>query len=120
MPLSNKIKCDNIYWVEGRNYNYLSISQLKKSRYKFEFHHKKAKIFDANGELIGSGEETRGNLFYLDLSDVSIIFDNVLDGLPPMRCIHHCMDLIPRSSLPNKAPHRLTPKKNKESNKQVQ
>ena len=56
MQLTNKIKCDNIYWVEGPNYNYLSISQLKKLRYRFEFHHKKAKIFDANGEVIGSGE----------------------------------------------------------------
>ena len=34
--------------------------------------------------------------------------DNVPDGLPPMRSISHCMDLIPRASLPNKAPHRLT------------
>ena len=29
------------------------------------------------------------------------------------------MDLIPRASLPNKAPYRLTPTKNEELNRQV-
>lgn len=39
-----------------------------------EFHHRKAKIFDDTGELIGSGERTRGNLFYLDLSEETCLF----------------------------------------------
>ena len=54
--MTSKIKCEKNYLVEGLKYNLLSISQLNKSRYRVEFHHKKAKIFDANGELIGSGE----------------------------------------------------------------
>ena len=41
-----------------------------------------------------------------------IISNNVLDGLPLMRSIDHCVDLIPRAILLNKAPHRLTPTKN--------
>lgn len=44
----------------------------------------------------------------------------LLDGLPPIRSIRHCMDLIPDASLPNKAPYRMTPKENEEINKQVQ
>lgn len=49
-----------------------------------------------------------------------IILDNVPDGLPPVRSISHCMDLVPGGSLPKKATHRLTPTKNEELNRQVQ
>ena len=48
-----------------------------------------------------------------------IIVDDIPDGLPLVRSISHCMDLIPGASLPNKAPYRLTPAKNEELNKQV-
>ena len=48
-----------------------------------------------------------------------IIADDLLDGLPPLRSISHCMDLIPRASLLNKAPYRLTPTENEELNRQV-
>ena len=34
-----------------------------------------------------------------------IIGNDILDGLPPIRSISHCMDLIPGASLPNKAPY---------------
>ena len=36
-----------------------------------------------------------------------IISEKIPDGLPPIRSINHCMDLIPRESFPNKAPYRL-------------
>ena len=36
-----------------------------------------------------------------------------------MRIISHQIDLIPRSSLPNKAPHIMTPAENEELNRQV-
>ena len=48
-----------------------------------------------------------------------IIADDIPNGLPPVRSISHCMDLIPRASLPNKAPYRLTPTDNEEFNRQV-
>lgn len=41
-----------------------------------------------------------------------IVAEDIPDGLPPMRSISHCKDLIPRASLPNKAPYRLTPTEN--------
>ena len=48
-----------------------------------------------------------------------IIVDDIPNGLPPVRSISHCMDLIPGTSLPNKAPYRLTPIENEELNRQV-
>ena len=46
-----------------------------------------------------------------------IIADDIPDGLPLVRGISHCMDLILGGSLPNKAPYRLTPVENEELNK---
>ena len=39
--------------------------------------------------------------------------------LPPMRDIQHCIDLVPGSSLPNKAAYRITPKEKNELQRQV-
>ena len=46
-----------------------------------------------------------------------IIDDDIPNNLPPVRSISHCMDLIPKASFPNKAPHRLTPTENGELNR---
>ena len=35
IQLTDKITCDNVYWVEGLNYNLLSVSQLNKLGYRF-------------------------------------------------------------------------------------
>ena len=43
---------------------------------------------------------------------------DVPNGLPLVRIISHCMDLIPRDSLLNKELHRLTPIEIVELNKQ--
>ena len=74
IQLIDKIKCANVYWVEGLNYTLLSVLQLNKQGYKVEFHHRKTKIFDVDGKLIGSGDQTRCNLLYLDLSDKTCLF----------------------------------------------
>ena len=74
IKLTNKIRCDNSYWVEGLNYNLLSVTQLNSLGYKVEFQQKKAKIYNGPRELIRSQDETRGNLFYLDLSDHTFLF----------------------------------------------
>ena len=39
---------------------------MNKISHKLEFQNKKVKIYDDNGNLIGIGEQTKGNLFYLD------------------------------------------------------
>jgi hypothetical protein len=41
-------------------------------------------------------------------------------GLPPIRGIEHQIDLIPRASLPNRAPYRTNPEETKEIQRQVQ
>ena len=64
--LIDKITCENTYFVEGLNYNFLSVAQLNKLGYKVEFNQKKSLIYNSEGELSGSGERTKGSLFYLD------------------------------------------------------
>ncbi|KAL4188446.1 hypothetical protein AMTRI_Chr08g160180 [Amborella trichopoda] len=45
--------------------------------------------------------------------------DVIPEGLPPMQNINHHMDLIPSSSLPNKAAYRMSPKEHEELHRQV-
>ena len=49
-----------------------------------------------------------------------IIEDDLPTNFPPSRIISHQIDLISRSSLPNKYPYRMTLAKSEEVNKQVQ
>lgn len=74
IQLTNKITCENVYQVEGINYNLLSISQLNKLGYIFEFHKRKAKIHDDYGKIMGTSDKTRGNLYYLDILKVTCMF----------------------------------------------
>ena len=60
-------------FVEGLNYNFLSVSQLNKLGCKVEFEHKTTKIYDTNGNLIGKGDQTRSNLFYFDIDDATCL-----------------------------------------------
>ena len=73
IKLTKKILFENAYYVEGLNYNLLSVSQLNKLGCKVEFENKTAKIYDASGKLIGKGDQTRSNLFYLDIDDVTCL-----------------------------------------------
>ena len=70
----DKIICDNAYYVEGLNYNLLSVSQLNSLGCKVEFDNRKAKMYETDGKIIGSGDQTRGNLFYLDMNDATCLF----------------------------------------------
>ena len=58
----------------------LGVSQLNKLGCKVEFENKSAKIYDTNGNLIAKGDQTRSNLFYLDIDDATFLvakFDDV-------------------------------------------
>ena len=80
IKLTEKISCDNAYYVEGYNYNFLSVSQLSNVGCKAEFENKTVKIYDTNGNLIGKGDQTRSNIFYLDIEDATcfiVKFDDV-------------------------------------------
>ena len=56
--------------IEGLNYNFLSVSQLNFLDCKVEFENKSDKIYDNDRKLHWKGDQTRGNLFYLDMDDV--------------------------------------------------
>ena len=56
------------------------MSQLNNLGCKVEFENKIAKIYDTNGKLVRIGDQTRGNLFYLDMNDATcfvVEFDDV-------------------------------------------
>ena len=56
------------------------MSQLNSSGWKLEFEKKIDKIYDTYGKLIGKGDQTRGNLFYLDMDNATCLvveFDDV-------------------------------------------
>ena len=52
--LNDKIRCDDAYWVQGLKYDLLSVSQLNKLGHKMKFKKRKVKIFDDEGNLIGT------------------------------------------------------------------
>ena len=64
--LTDKTTCGNTYYVEGLNYNFLSVTQLNISGCKVEFNQRKALIYNEEGKINGSGDQTKDNLFYLD------------------------------------------------------
>ena len=49
-----------------------------------------------------------------------VISNDLPKGFPPVRSISHQIYLIPRSSLPNKAPYKMTPTESEEVKRQVQ
>ena len=69
IALTKELRCDNSYWVEGLKHNLLSVAQLNNIGFKVEFMNGEAKLLDGRGSLVGSGNQTRGNLFYLDRSE---------------------------------------------------
>ena len=71
------------------------MAQLNSLGYKVEFYNKKTKIYDTTGELIGSGDQTRGNLFYLDLSEDTYLFSQFGDvWLWHKRLCHVIFDIL--------------------------
>ena len=77
ISLTNELVCDNVYWVEGLKHNLLSVAQLNNIGSKVEFMNGKAKLLDEKGNLVGSGKQEKGNLFYLDLSECSYFIAQV-------------------------------------------
>ena len=51
----------------------LSVSQWNNLECKVEFENKIANIYDTNGKLIGKGDQTRTNIFYLDVEDATCL-----------------------------------------------
>ena len=77
ISLTKELVCDIAYWVEGLKHNLLRVAQLINIGFKVEFMHDKERLLDGKGKLIGSSKQTKGNLFYLDLGDLSCLISQV-------------------------------------------
>ena len=73
IKITKNILCDNVYHVERPNYNLLSVPQLGNIGCKAEFENRISKIYDSQGSLIGKGNQTRSNMFYLNMKDDSCL-----------------------------------------------
>ena len=79
IKLIENISCYNAHYVEELNYyNFLSVSQLSNVGCKVEFGNKTTKIYDTNENLIGKGDQTRSNLFYLELRMPLVLLLNLM------------------------------------------
>ena len=56
----------------------MSVSQLNNLGCKIEFENKAAKIYDTNEKLVGKGDQTTSNLFYLDIKDATCLVENLM------------------------------------------
>ena len=54
--LTNELRCDNAYWVEGLKNNLLSVELLNFIEFKVEFMNGKAKLLDGKGNFVGFGK----------------------------------------------------------------
>ncbi|XP_047326853.1 uncharacterized protein LOC124930564 [Impatiens glandulifera] len=91
----------------------------------------KSQFEDVMNESLGAfalvvlGENKEDNIIPLQVRPflqefVDVVPEEIPTGLPPMRNIQHCVDLIPGASIPNKAAHRMNPKKYEELQRQVE
>ena len=77
ISLTKELICDNSYWVERLEHNLLSVAQLNNIGFKVEFMNGKTTLLDGKGNLVGFDKQTKGNLFYLDLSESSCFIAQV-------------------------------------------
>ena len=77
ISLTNGLRCDNSYWVEGLEHNLLSVAQFNNIGFKVEIMNGNANLLDGKGNLVGFDNQTKGNLFYLDLSESSCFIAQV-------------------------------------------
>ena len=77
ISLTSELVCDNAYWVEGLKNNLLSVAQLKNIGFKVELMNGKENFLDEKRNLVGFGNQTKGNLFYLYLGESSCVISQV-------------------------------------------
>ena len=72
---------------------------------------KKVKVFAlVDTETNGGGPELPPQVVSLVDEFADVAPTELPSGLPPMRDIQHCIDLVPGSSIPHKAAYRMSPK----------
>ena len=73
VALNESTNYKDLYLVEGLKYNLLSVAQLVDKCYRFEFNKGSCRIFDKTNKLLATIEQSKGNLFYLNISENSIL-----------------------------------------------
>ena len=58
------LSCSKTFGIT--TYNLLNVAELNNTGHKLEFHNRKVKIYDDDRNMVGTREQTKGNLFYLD------------------------------------------------------
>ena len=101
--------------IKGMENNLLTISDCKK---EFEMGSEVyvLVVFEENED---SNEPPLIMKYFLEEFSY-VVLEELPHGLPPMRDIQHCIDLIPGSALPNKAAYRMNPKEHEELQRQVE
>lgn len=101
--LNDKINCDDPYWLQGLEYNLLSVAQLSNTSHGLEFLNAKIIIYDVDEKFIRTGEQRRGNLLYLDPTISAFLFAKFEDVcLWHKRIFHVKFDNMIKSSIKNK------------------
>ena len=101
--------------IKGVENNLLNVSDCKK---EFEMGSEVyvLVVFEENKD----SNESPLIMKYLLEEFSDVVPEELPHGLPPMRDIQHCIDLIPGSVLPNKAAYRMNPKEHEELQRQVE
>ena len=81
ITLKNDLICGNSYWSEELKHNFLSVAQLNNIGLKVEFRNRKSKLLGGDGNLVGTSNQIRGNIFYLDLAVNSCFIAQVEETL---------------------------------------
>ncbi|GKC28313.1 putative nucleotidyltransferase, ribonuclease H, partial [Tanacetum coccineum] len=77
-------------------------------------------VFVLIGKEVGEDSEIPEAMISLLEEFLDVFPDELPDGLPPLRDIHHHIDLEPRSQLPNMPHYKMSPREHKELRRQVE
>ena len=71
--LDGKPNNDDVYFIDGLKHNLLSMGQLVDKGYQLKFTEKTYIIKDRYGKLIGIGTRSIGNVFQLNLTEMTCL-----------------------------------------------
>ncbi|XP_048228310.1 uncharacterized protein LOC125369574 [Ricinus communis] len=108
-PLSPKEVCELKRVVKDR------MEAYEKEKQKCESAHEKEKVPKQQGSCV---ENNKGQEQRVEFEDV--FPEELPSGLSPLKGIEHQIDLVPRSSIPNRPAYRVNPEETKELQCQVE
>ncbi|XP_059064515.1 uncharacterized protein LOC131856670 [Cryptomeria japonica] len=114
------------FWKEGSKVILLPLKDVGEAKNMLSERElvKEMKVMGFCYALMVQEEEGGGIPIPIEVAKVlkeysDVIANELPDGLPPKRDIHHHLDLIPGASLPNQTAYRMSPTQHAELNKKV-